>query len=404
MVFISVALASRYLGAEGKGLTSLITTNLLFICLANEFVGGVSLIYLIPRRQPMALLIPAFIFTLIDSLLLTSFFHFLEIVPKEYSVHLYFLAVLQTLNNTVLYVLLGNESVKRHNYLFLLKAVVNALLLGVFFIWLKNATVEAFLHALYLSNLIPLLIGAVLLIPFLRRNPKTGNIISATRDMLSYSGFAQSANIIQTLNYRLSFYLLNVFIGPKAVGVYSVALALCDVIWMMSKSIGTVQLARISNLNDSGQAREMTKMFLRFSVAGALLLLIPVMLTPERIYTLVFGSEFGETRNVMLLLGGGVLVFSINIILANHFAGTGRYKINMIASLIGLVVNATANVLLIPRFGLSGAAIAASITYCVIVVYTWLRFARESDIGWRDLVADGNDWKKVKEAMGWGRN
>lgn len=399
--FVAVVLTSRYLGAEGKGLTSLITTNLLFMCLANEFVGGVSLIYLVPRRNTLALLIPAVIFTLADSLLLAAFFHVMEIIPKEYSIHLYFLAVLQTLGNTVLYVLLGKEKVSHHNYLFLLKTLVNTAMLAVFFIVLKNTTAEAFIYALYLSNIVPLLIGIALIIPYLEKDFRDADFVSITREMFSYGSFAQLANILQTLNYRLSFYLLNVFIGQGAVGVYSVALALSDVIWMMSKSISTVQLTRISNTDNTAQAHELTKKFLRFSVFSTVLLLIPAMIIPAEFYSLVFGQEFGEVKAVIIAMGTGILIFSINIILANHFGGTGRYKINMLASLVGLVVNVAMNVLLIPKWGLTGAGISASLTYTVITLFTWWQFVKEASIKWRDLVIGKEDLRKMAEAAGW---
>ncbi len=402
-VFLAVVLTSRYLGTEGKGLTSLISTNLLFICLANEFVGGVALIYLIPRRKPVALLIPAVAFTLLDSLLLAAFFHALDIIPKEYSIHLYFLAVLQTLNNTVLYVLLGKEDVKQHNYLFLLKTFVNVVVLALFFILFKNATVGAFINALYVSNVVPLVIGCALILPYLKGNIESNDMAAVAKEMFSYSGFAQLANIIQTLNYRLSFYLLSLFIGQGAVGIYSVALALCDVIWMLSKSIGTVQLTRIANTEDAVDAHELTRKLLRFSVLSTLALLIPAMLIPENVYSFVFGADFGDIRIVILTMSAGIFIFSINIILSNHFGGTGRYKINMMASLLGLAVNVAANILLIPRYGLPGAGIAASLTYAVITFYTWWRFSKESTINWKDLVVGKQDLRKIAEVMGWGR-
>lgn len=399
--FLAVVLTARCLGAEGKGLTSLITTNLLFMSLANEVVGGVSLIYLIPRRQPLALLFSALLFTLIDSLLLAVVFHILQIIPKTYTVHLYLLAVVQTLNNTVLYVLLGRENIEQHNYLFLLKALVNVLMLALFFIVLKNATAEAFIYALYLSNGVPLVMGIVLLFPFLRENFPAGNMVAAAREMFSYGSAAQLANIIQTLNYRLSFYLLNLFVGQKAVGVYSVALALCDVIWMMSKSISTVQLTRIANMDGMEQAHELTRKFLRFSVAGTVLFLVPAMMLPDKLYALVFGTEFSEVRKVIVLMGTGILIFSVNIILANHFAGTGRYQINLAASLVGLAVNAAANLLMIPVWGLAGAAIAASLTLAVITLYTWLRFRRETFLNWKDLLVKTEDMKKLAALARW---
>ncbi len=404
LVFVSVVLTSRYLGADGKGLTSLIATNILFINLVNEMVGGVSLIYLIPRRKPLSLLVPSLLFTLVSSLLITALFHYLLIIPKEYSVHLYAIAVLQTLNNTALYVLLGKEKVKQHNYFFLLKAIINAGFLALFFMVIGEASVDVFVNGLYASNGVPLLISLIFITPYLMENLGFRDIIESFNEMFSYSSMAQLANIVQTLNYRLSFYLLNIFISKGAVGIYSVALALCDVIWMMSKSIGTVQLARISNTTDHAEMHRLTKRVLSLSVMSTFLLLIPALLLPASTYALFFGNDFAQVRPVLLVISPGILIFSVNIILANHFSGTGRYGINLTASVFGLMVNAGANYLLIPRFGLTGAAVAATLTYTVITFYTWLQFIKETSLGWKDLLISREDLRKIATVMGWKEN
>ncbi len=398
LVFASVVLTSRFLGAEGKGVTSLIATNILFITLLNDMVGGVSLIYLTPRYRLASLVIPTALFTVLCSLLATAIFHFLEITPAEYTIHLYLLAVLQSLNNIALNVLLGKENIKLNNYLFLFKTIINVAFLAFFFIILKEPNVLAYIYAMYASNMLPLLAALPILISYWRNDTGTGSFKSALRELVSLGSQSQFANIIQMLNYRLSFYLLNALLfseGKKAVGIFSIVLALADVIWMMSKSIGTVQLTRISNMADVSQSHDLTKKFLRFSVMSSMLLLLPALLVPANFYALIFGNEFGEANGILLMMAGGVLVFSINIILANHFAGTGRYRVNMTASLIGLPVNILANVLLIPKLGLAGAGIAASLTYAVITFYTWLQFIKESTLNWKDLVVKKEDIKKL---------
>lgn len=406
-VFASVVLTSRFLGAEGKGVTSLLVTNILLITLLNDLVGGVSLIYLVPRYPLISLVVPTALFSLVCSLIAAVVFHFLGIIPPEYSVHLYFLAVLQSFNNIALNVLLGKEQIRVYNYLALFKAFLNAALLIIYFMAMHDASVTTFIHALYISNAAPLFFAVPVVMRYWNDIPRQGSL-SFFKELITYGSQSQFANIVQMLNYRLSFYLLNALLlseGKKAVGVFSIALALADVIWMMSKSIGTVQLTRIANMMDTQgiqEAHALTKKFLRFSILSTVLLLIPALLMPSEVYTFIFGSEFGDTRQALLMMAAGILIFSINIILANHFAGTGRYSVNTIASLVGLVINIPANILLIPKFGLMGAGIAASITFAVTTLYTWIQFARESSLGWKDLVVSREDVRKLVALAGRG--
>ncbi|GIV33401.1 MAG: hypothetical protein KatS3mg031_0936 [Chitinophagales bacterium] len=403
LVFITVLLTSRHLGADGKGLTSLITTNILLINLVNEMIGGVSLIYLIPRFSMAPLLIPVVVFTLTSSLALAIVFHYLQIIPPAYSMHLYLLAVLQTLSNTALYVLLAREKVKAHNYIFLLKTAIGAAYLALFFVYLGKASVMVFVESLYASNSIPLLVSMGVLVASGNRitiSMRAKDIWQAIRVMFSFSSQAQMANIIQTLNYRLSFYLLNLFIGTDAVGIYSVTLALCDVVWMMSKSIGTVQLARIANTSEEAARYQLTRRVVRFSILSCLLLLIPLLLMPGKVFGFFFGPDFSGVSPLLLAMSPGIALFSINIILANYFAGTGQYFVNLIASAIGLAVNSAANMLLIPLIGLTGAAWSATLTYAAITLYTWLKFNKESPLALQDLILNRNDLAKIAAVLG----
>ncbi|HXH19181.1 MAG TPA: polysaccharide biosynthesis C-terminal domain-containing protein, partial [Chitinophagales bacterium] len=66
-------------------------------------------------------------------------------------------------------------------------------------------------------------------------------------------------------------------------------------------------------------------------------------------------------------------------------------------------VNASANFLLIPKWGLPGAAAAAALTYAVITVYTAVLFAKESPIMWKDIIVGRKDFVTIAEALGWGK-
>jgi O-antigen/teichoic acid export membrane protein len=129
--------------------------------------------------------------------------------------------------------------------------------------------------------------------------------------------------------------------------------------------------------------------------------LFPALLVPSEVYIFIFGDEFGETKTVLWMMSAGILVFSINLILANHFAGTGRYWVNTTASLIGLAINIPANLLLIPEYGLAGAGIAASLTFFAITLYTWIKFVKESSLHWKDLVMKKEDVRKLLALTGW---
>src|SRR5688572_27148351 len=90
--FLVVVITSKFLGAEGKGLTSLIITTVAIIMLFNDIIGGTVLVYLVPRTDLLKLLVPAYGWGLLSCLALTFFFHQLAPIPENYSDDLFLLS------------------------------------------------------------------------------------------------------------------------------------------------------------------------------------------------------------------------------------------------------------------------------------------------------------------------
>jgi O-antigen/teichoic acid export membrane protein len=100
----------------------------------------------------------------------------------------------------------------------------------------------------------------------------------------------------------------------------------------------------------------------------------------------VFGADFGAARPIVLLLAPGVLATAVSILLTSYVAGVGRYQINTAAGIMGLLVTVVACWLLIPRWGIMGAAVAASLSYIISMTYLLRAFRKEGAISLRDLV------------------
>ncbi|MDZ7782930.1 MAG: polysaccharide biosynthesis C-terminal domain-containing protein [Halioglobus sp.] len=81
--------------------------------------------------------------------------------------------------------------------------------------------------------------------------------------------------------------------------------------------------------------------------------------------TLIFGDAFKEAYVPLLVLLPGIVMASGARVLANDIAARGRPELNMYTSVVVVTVNVLGNMLLIPLYGLAGAAIATSIAYAL---------------------------------------
>lgn len=80
---------------------------------------------------------------------------------------------------------------------------------------------------------------------------------------------------------------------------------------------------------------------------------------------LVFGEEFIVGHNVILWLLPGVVLGACSMVLANDMAARGRPDLNLATTWISVSINVIGNIILIPRFGIEGAAAATSFAYVI---------------------------------------
>ncbi len=85
---------------------------------------------------------------------------------------------------------------------------------------------------------------------------------------------------------------------------------------------------------------------------------------------LVFGPAFRGSVAPLLWLLPGVTFFSLTMVLAGHIGGIGKPYLNLIVATFSLIVVVPATLLLVPRFGIAGAAVANGTSYAVSAIAT----------------------------------
>lgn len=205
--------------------------------------------------------------------------------------------------------------------------------------------------------------------------------------ILSYGWKAHLANIITFINYKADIFLVNIFLGPSVVGIYVISAAIAETLWLLSKAVGTVLFPRLSELRTDETARmDLTPLVARWvllitSLAGAILAMISYQLV-----TTVFGAAYAGAFTPLLCLMPGIILLSGGRVLANDIAARGRPELNMYASSSCAAVNIFCNLILIPLFGLAGAAIATTIAYSSMTALVLLFYIRLSKNGWIEVV------------------
>jgi O-antigen/teichoic acid export membrane protein len=218
----------------------------------------------------------------------------------------------------------------------------------------------------------------------LLKNDRQKNINTTFKNVL-WSTFAFSlpvyfANLIQFLNYKADVFIVNLSAGSREVGIYTLAVYVSQLLWVVSSAIASVILPSVSaSLKTANIGLEIAKVS-RILLAVNILMGTALCLCSTMFLPIVFGRDFSASINIIYQLMPGIVLFSVTNVLAAYFAGTGLTHINLISSIIGLFITISLDLSLIPIFKSQGAAIASTISYSVTTAVTIYLFTRETKI------------------------
>jgi O-antigen/teichoic acid export membrane protein len=74
------------------------------------------------------------------------------------------------------------------------------------------------------------------------------------------------------------------------------------------------------------------------------------------------------------------------LLVHSDLTGRGKAKITFMVFSFALLINVLLNVLLIPQFGINGAAMASSVSYSVGAIWLCFFFAKETGLGVSDIL------------------
>jgi O-antigen/teichoic acid export membrane protein len=201
--------------------------------------------------------------------------------------------------------------------------------------------------------------------------------IGAIRPLIQFAFLAFMTNLIQFLSYKMDIWFVNYFHGKQLTGIYALGVSLAQMLWLLPSAIQSVLYAFISTHTDRQlmiqRTIKTTKQIGLYAIsAGIAGYLLSLYLVP-----VLFGEEFRESVQCIGLLFIGVVPFCLSMAVSGYFAGTGRVRINLYSAILGFIVCLAADLLLIPSYGILGAAIASSISYISTVTFLLVKFHRD---------------------------
>ncbi|WP_254522930.1 flippase [Natrinema caseinilyticum] len=186
------------------------------------------------------------------------------------------------------------------------------------------------------------------------------------KQMLTFNSMSIALIFLMMSLYHIDIMMLHRFRESSAVGNYKAALTLAEFLWFVPMAIQTVFVHSTSELWSQNRLREISDLAsrtTRYTFLITAVMAVGLAALADVAVPMYFGPEARPAITPLLLLLPGALGFALArpILAVSQGEGTLRYPVAATGG--AAVINFVLNVVLIPPFGMEGAAVATSIGY-----------------------------------------
>ena len=194
------------------------------------------------------------------------------------------------------------------------------------------------------------------------------------------------------LNARAGQLLVIWLDSRTAAGLYASAAALSEGALFFATAVSTASFARIGSL-ERQEAATLTARTVRHALVLSLPAAAMLFVLAPWVITVLFGTRYEDAGLSLRILTVGAAVAAPRVLLGNYFiVQLGRPHLIFGVSLAASVLNIVLGLILIPQAGYAGAAVAASVSYCLATIVTVALFLATSEVPanelWRVTTAD----------------
>lgn len=166
--------------------------------------------------------------------------------------------------------------------------------------------------------------------------------------------------------YKIDILLVSYFQTSAESGYYRAALQVAEFMWVISLAVEMVMIQTTAELWEDERHERITELLsrlLQYVIMGTVLLVIGVFVLGDEFVRFYFGTSYEASIRPLRILLPGVVGFAVARVVWPVLQAGGYLREVVTGTASATVGNVLLNVVLIPRYGIAGAAIATSTTY-----------------------------------------
>ena len=190
------------------------------------------------------------------------------------------------------------------------------------------------------------------------------NLESKRKELLKFSAPLMMSGAISTSLAWTDTFFLGFYLDSTQVGFYNAALPIALLLTIPLTAFGNISLPSLSAEVKKGKKKveETVKTLARWTFMFTFPAFIGVALFAEEALKLLFGSEYTVASVSLVILSIGFMVSSFTSRVGDVLTTYERTDLVFVNTLLSLAINVPLNILLIPQYGIVGAAAATTIS------------------------------------------
>ena len=182
------------------------------------------------------------------------------------------------------------------------------------------------------------------------------------RRLCGYGLRAQVGGIITLLNLRLDFIVLSLLAGPAVLGIYAIASKFAELLKIPGLALTYVLYPAYARLTREQAIAQARPAITKGGIAVAAIV-IPLWPAAGFLIPAIYGPAFDAAVTPARIILIGLVLEGVAGVITALLYGIGRPGLNSLGLGAGLVITVALDLLLIPSFGATGAAVASAAAY-----------------------------------------
>lgn len=239
------------------------------------------------------------------------------------------------------------------------------------------------------ANLIQAFIIATLFIYFFynKTNLKFRKLcfsLKKARYLLSKSWMIALGGLFSIIYLKIDMIMLKWLVGSESVGVYAVAASLSEVWYILPTIIVTSLFPKIIKLKEGSEIiyHNRLQQLFDFLFIMALILAVTISFIAKDLILLLYGKEYAESGYILAIhIWAGVFIF-MRALFSKWIIIEDVPMFSLITQGFGALTNVVLNFILIPQYGVYGAAFATLLSYAMASYFVLIFYAKTREIFW----------------------